>query len=124
MTIHDYTASAKPLLLGAAGGAILLAIVGFTWGGWVTGGTAEKNAAQRADTAVVQALAPICVQNFRGQIDAATQLSSLKKLSTYKQRGFVEEGGWANIPGMTNVNPAVARACADALAKLPDASPT
>jgi hypothetical protein len=121
---NNHIASAKPFLLGAAGGAILLAIVGFTWGGWVTGGTAEKNAAQRADTAVVQALAPICVQNFRGQIDAATQLISLKKLSTYEQRGFVEKGGWATIPGMANVNPAVARACAEALAKLPDADLT
>ncbi len=104
--------------MGAAGGAILLAIIGFTWGGWVSGGTAEKMATQRADTAVVQALAPICVQNFRVQIDAATQLVNLQKLSSYEQRGFVEKGGWATIPGAAEANPAVARACADALSKL------
>jgi hypothetical protein len=117
MTSSNF-ASAKPFLLGAAGGAILLAIVGFTWGGWVSGGTADKMASQRADAAVVQALAPICVQNFRVQIDAATQLVTLQKLSSYEQRGFVEKGGWAAIPGTTEVNPAVARACADALSKL------
>ncbi len=32
----------KPALWGAAGGAIALAIVGFTWGGWMTTGTANK----------------------------------------------------------------------------------
>jgi hypothetical protein len=103
MTISNHIASAKPLLLGAAGGAILLAIVGFTWGGWVSGGTADKMATQRADAAVVQALAPICVQNFRVQVDAVTQLVSLKKLSTYEQRGFVEKGGWAIIPELSRL---------------------
>ena len=34
-------AAVKPALWGAAAGAIALAIVGFNWGGWVTGGTAE-----------------------------------------------------------------------------------
>ena len=32
----------------AVGGAIGLAIVGFNWGGWVTGGAAEAMAKQRA----------------------------------------------------------------------------
>jgi len=31
----------KPALWGAACGAIALAIVGFSWGGWVTGKKAE-----------------------------------------------------------------------------------
>lgn len=118
MTISNRVASAKPYIYGAIGGAAILAFTGFTWGGWVTGGSAEKLASQRADTAVVQVLAPICVQNFRTQVDAAAQLVSLKKLSSYDQRGFVEKGGWATIPGSDVVNPAVARACADALLKL------
>ena len=118
MTISSQFASAKPYILGAIGGAAILAIAGFTWGGWVSEGTANKLAAQRADVAVVQALAPICVQNFRDQIDADAQLVTLKKLSTYEQRGFVEKGGWAAIPGIPDVNPAVARACAEALSKL------
>ncbi len=33
-----------PGLWGAVGGAIVLAIVGFAWGGWVTGGTAQEMA--------------------------------------------------------------------------------
>src|ERR1700747_2586345 len=34
----------KPVLWGAVGGAILLATIGFNWGGWVTTGTAEAMA--------------------------------------------------------------------------------
>lgn len=32
----------KPALYGALAGATALAIAGFSWGGWVTGGTAEQ----------------------------------------------------------------------------------
>ncbi len=31
----------KPALWGLAGGALALAVIGFTWGGWITAGTAE-----------------------------------------------------------------------------------
>jgi hypothetical protein len=34
-------AEVKPACWGAVGGAVALAIVGFMWGGWVTGGKAE-----------------------------------------------------------------------------------
>ena len=108
----------KTVLLGAALGAVVLAFVGFKWGGWVTGGTAEKQAAERAESAVTLALAPICVDKFRQAPDAAAQLTSLQKLSPYEQRGFVEKGGWATPVGSDNPNASVARACADALAKL------
>ena len=40
---------------------VLTMIVGFSWGGWVTGGTARQTAETMARDAVVQRLAPICV---------------------------------------------------------------
>ncbi len=55
----------KPALWGAAGGAVALAIVGFTWGGWMTTGTANKLEDQRANSAVVAILTPICVEKFQ-----------------------------------------------------------
>ena len=54
----------KPALWGMAGGAIAATIVGFTWGGWVTGGRAETDATRQIDAAVVAALAPVCVERF------------------------------------------------------------
>ena len=46
----------KPVLWGAVGGAIVLAIVGFNWGGWVTNGTAEAMAKESAANAVAERL--------------------------------------------------------------------
>jgi hypothetical protein len=54
----------KPACWGAVGGAIVLAFIGFNWGGWVTGATAEAMAKQRANAAVEIALRPICAENF------------------------------------------------------------
>jgi hypothetical protein len=108
----------KALLIGAVLGAVVLAIVGFKWGGWVTGGAAEKESAARADSAVTVALAPMCIDTFKRAPDAAAQLTSLQKLSAYQQGDFVEKGGWATPVGSKDPNRSVARACADALAKL------
>jgi len=107
----------KPAMWGIAGGAVALAILGFTWGGWVTGGTAESNAATRASTAVVAALAPVCAEKFKNTGDAAANLTALKKTDSWSQGDFVEKGGWATLPGAnppTQVT-AVARACATLL---------
>jgi hypothetical protein len=41
------------LLQGIATGAVASVVIGFSWGGWMTGGTADRLAAERADTAVV-----------------------------------------------------------------------
>jgi hypothetical protein len=103
---------------GAAAGAIILAILGFTWFGWITGGTAEKMAQERADSAVVAALTPICIEKFKESEQAAQNLEALKKISYSWERGtFVEKGGWATFPGNDKPNSDVARACADALSK-------
>jgi|SRR6185503_11640984 len=105
---------AKPTLWGIAGGAIALAIAGFTFGGWVTAGTAESTARTRADDAVVGALAPVCVDKFQRSGDAPANLVALKKVGTWQQGDFVEKGGWAAMPGTTSSDrvSAVARACA------------
>ena len=104
----------KPDLWGAAGGTIALAIAGFTWGGCVTGSKAEADATQRADSAVVVALAPVCVEKFKHAAGASANLVALKKADSWAQGDFVEKGGWAAV---ARSNPptqvtAVAQACA------------
>jgi hypothetical protein len=110
--------SLKPTLWGAAWGAGLLSLVGFTFGGWMTAGTAERTAEQRATTAVVTALAPICVSQFRLAGDATTRQEELKKISIYDRQSFVEKAGWATMPGSPNADPGVAKACADLISNL------
>ena len=107
----------KPALWGVAGGAIALAIVGFTWGGWVTAASAEASATQRANAAVVMALAPICVERFKAHADGPTKLIELKKVDSWSQGDYVEKGGWAASPGARTPEQttAVAKACATLL---------
>jgi hypothetical protein len=51
--------SLSRLMQGAAAGVVASIVIGFYWGGWMTGSTANRLAAERADTAVVAALMPV-----------------------------------------------------------------
>jgi alpha/beta superfamily hydrolase len=95
-----------------------MAIVGFSWGGWVTGGKAESVASQRANDAVVAALAPVCVERFQHGSDVSASLAELKKADSWSRGEFVEKGGWATVPGSISADrlSAVAKACAQLLA--------
>ena len=53
------------LLQGAAVGAVATIVVGFNWGGWSLGSTADKMAKEQSNLAVVAALAPVCADKFR-----------------------------------------------------------
>lgn len=111
--------SLKRLLQGAATGAVVTMIIGFSWGGWTLGSTAEKVAKEGAATAVVAALAPICVEQFRQAANVSANLTELSKISYAWDRGtFIEKGGWAKMPGSEKADSAVARACAETLGKL------
>jgi hypothetical protein len=119
----EFPSETKPALWGAAGGAILLAIVGFTWGGWMTTSAANKLADQRADTAVVAILTPICVEKFQQNGEAIANLAALKKISsTWEQGNFVEKGGWATRPGASSPDYILARACAEKLVQAKSAA--
>ena len=108
----------RPFLWGAAGGALAMTVVGFAWGGWVTGGRAETDATQRANAAIVAALAPVCVERFRRAGDVSANLAALKKIDSWSQGEFVEKGGWATTPGEKPYDQlsAVSKACAVMLA--------
>ena len=108
--------SLSRLLQGAAIGAVAAIVVGFSWGGWMTGGTADRLSAERADTAVVTALTPICVEKFLQNGDAKANLTVLQKISTtWEQGDYLEKGGWATRPGATSPDYQLARACAEKL---------
>ena len=115
------TENIKPVLSGAVGGAVALAIVGFSWGGWVTGGTAEAMAKKQAKSATVAALASICVAKFQGDSSFEVKLSELNETRTYQRAAFIEKGGWATMPGSDKGDRDVAKACAEMLIEMSDA---
>jgi hypothetical protein len=107
--------SLKPGIWGAVVGAAAISVIGFSSFGWTLGSTAERMAKERAQTAVVAVLAPICVEKFQQQADAAAKLVDFKKAASWDQRSIIEKGGWATMPGSDGPNSSVASACAERL---------
>ena len=91
--------SLKRLLQGVAVGVVATLAIGFGWGGWMLGSSAKTLADSTASSAVVAAIAPICVDQFQRSADAAVNLTALKKTNSWQQAAYVEKGGWATMPG-------------------------
>lgn len=94
---------------------VLTMIIGFAWGGWVTGGTAQKMAEVMAKDAVVQRLAPICVVQFNQDPGKDQKLKELKEASAFQRDDYVEDQGWATMPGEEEPDSEVADECAKLL---------
>ncbi len=92
--------------------AIATMIIGFTWGGWVRGATAQSLAETKAEDAVVKHLAPICVAQFKEDPARDQKLKELNGLSSYERGDYVKKQGWAKMPGEGEADSQVADECA------------
>jgi hypothetical protein len=102
------------LLQGAAVGAVATMFVGFYWGGWSLGSTADKMAKERSDMAVVAALAPVCADKFRALPDADAKKVTLSKVDSWKRRDeFPKE--LVTLPGGSYPSSALVDACSTLL---------
>jgi hypothetical protein len=124
--LQQYQASKTVLFWACAGSVIAATIVGFSWGGWVTGGSAQEMAEDSAAQARQELAAVVCVDRFMAAPDAGVQLTALQEITTSRAQGkFVEDGGWAIIVPASGPTDYKARAddrkaaglCADELAK-------
>ena len=95
--------------------AVLTMIIGFSWGGWVTGGTARTTAEITALDTVVKRLAPICVVQSGSDSAKARKLIALKEESSWQRGEYVGKQGWATMPGEQEPDGKVAEACAKLL---------
>ena len=95
--------------------AVLTMIIGFGWGGWVTGGTARQTADTMAHDAVVLRLAPICVVQSGRDPAKAPKLVAMKDESSWQRGEYVGKQGWATMPGEKEPDRKVAEACATLL---------
>ncbi len=102
----------------AIGGAIVLAIIGFKWGGWVTGGTAQAMAEEMAVKAVVDRLTPICVAQFNQDSQKDQKLEELKKTNSWERDTYVEKQGWATMPNEKKPDSKVAAECASQILEV------
>ena len=106
------------LFWSCAGCAVATIVVGFTWGGWTTGGTARSMAQEAALGSRNELAAAVCADRFRAATDGAAQLVALKALGSWDRGPFVEKGGWAAMPDKVGPGEGAARLCADKLATL------
>jgi hypothetical protein len=123
---EQYQASKAVLFWACAGSVVVATIVGFSWGGWVTGGSAREMAEDSAAQARQELAAVVCVDRFMAAPDAGVQLTALQALTSPREQGkFVEDGGWAIIVPASDPPDYKARAddrkaaglCAEELAK-------
>ena len=95
---EQYRASKAVLFWACAGSVIVATVVGFSWGGWTTGGSAREMAENSAAQARQELAAVVCVDRFMAAPDAGVQLTALQELErSYQQGKFVADGGWAII---------------------------
>jgi len=108
----------KQAIIGAAVGAITTALVGFNYGGWVSGSSAEQMAHQRSTAAVTAALLPVCISQSMADPDSIAKTQHVSALSSrYERRDFVMRAGWATMPAAPSPDSDLAAACAEVLVK-------
>jgi len=110
----------KPAVWGGIVGAVVITIVGFSADWIVTSGAANKQAERRAEQAVIAALTPVCVAQFKkmAKEKQATHLAALQDTSSWQRGDYIEEQGWATMPGSKEPDDEVADACAEELLKV------
>ncbi len=101
----------KPGIYGALLGAAFVGIVGFSWGGWVTGGTARDSAMALSQKDVVAAMVPVCLDMAETDPERVQKLATIRAATTYKRRDALMEAGWATVPGAESPNRDIAQAC-------------
>jgi len=107
----------KLILWSALGGGIVLAVIGFNWGGWVTGGAAEAMAKEVAANAVAERLGMICAAQINLDSEKGRKLKQLKEQDVWEKGRYIEKEGWATMPGDDKPERGVADACAKHLSK-------
>jgi hypothetical protein len=103
----------KTVLWSAVGGALVWWIVLGAVFGWMPAGSAERQAGEQAKAAVLDVLAPICVERFQQDTDREQKLEALKQENSWQRDAFVTKQGWATMPGAGEPGSGVAVECAN-----------
>lgn len=105
----------KPGIYGILVGAVGATVVGFTWGGWTTGGSAEKTAQSLANEAVTRAMVPVCLDLAAADLERVAKLATIRDATAFNRRKAIMATGWAKLPGTEEPNQDLAEACIEGL---------
>ncbi|WGF89626.1 hypothetical protein [Marinivivus vitaminiproducens] len=116
--VRDYKPSKAVWFWSCVASVVATIAVGFSYGGWVTGGTARDMVDEASTGARAQLASDICVYRFSNSADFGPQLAALKEERSWSRDSFIEDGGWATLAGMTEPVADAAELCADELAAM------
>ena len=114
----DYQITKTQAFWTAAACVAATLILGFSVGGWVTGGTASERVSEAATNARQKLATAVCIDEFMRAADAASRLEKIKQAMWHERDELVSAGGWATMPDKKEPNSVLASLCASELAEL------
>jgi len=102
-------------LISTVGCGALVALVGFSAGGWRTAGMIEEAVRMAVAEARAELVATTCVARFLEQQDLVDSYLRLRDAAPWERKILVVDGGWATLPGMTYPDYNAAEKCAGEL---------
>lgn len=115
--LRSYSPTKGTLVVACLASIGITTLVGFTWGGWVTGGTAIERTNQAVAQARAELASAVCVQRFLAAADARRRLEELKGTSSWDRDDLIEKAGWSTPPGLDGPIEDAAELCATQLAE-------
>ncbi|MDX1483603.1 MAG: hypothetical protein R3229_03895 [Alphaproteobacteria bacterium] len=101
----------------------LTALIGFKWGGWVTGSTAQEMAARAASKARVELAVDYCVYRFNHSAKADAVVTKLKDISSWMRGDHLEKVGWVTPVGVEEPVEGAGDRCAERILSPKTANP-
>ncbi|WP_157019244.1 hypothetical protein [Mesorhizobium xinjiangense] len=115
---EQYRPTKSVWLWSVVGAAVATVLIGFTAGGWTTGGSAKLMAAQSARDAKAELAATFCVERFVTADGADKHFAELKEASSWQRDDFIEDGGWVKFAGIEDAIPGASERCAGEIAAM------
>ena len=84
----------------------------------MTSSSAKEQGEQMAKEAVQENLVPICVEQYLQDPNKVERFAELKEKSSYQRDDYVEEIGWATMPGSESPVRGIADKCAKQIIAL------
>ena len=100
----------------AIGGALVWWIVLGAGLGWMSPGSAQKQANDAALAALVEKLTPICVANYNADTERDAKWKVVNDAAYYSRDDVFAEQGWVTFQGSDEPDKRIAQPCRTAIA--------
>ena len=99
----------------AIGGALVWWVALGLWLGWMSPGSAQRQADTAVLAALVEKLTPICVGNYNADTDREAKWERVKNSAYYNRDEVFAEQGWATFIGSDEPETRIVESCRNAI---------